>query len=85
MYATRKTRYRTSEICNASGHYEFDGYLDGCSDSLPALEEMDIRLRKGEVFPMISSQWRPCFWRLAGPLAFIDVPAAGSASSLVPV
>ena len=76
MYAAMQTRYRTSEICSRTGLYEFDGYLDGSSERLPALEEMGIHLYAGEVFPMITKQWRACFWIPVGTPDPSEDPAA---------
>lgn len=76
MYAAMQTRYRTSEICSRTGLYEFDGYLDGSSEGLPALEEMEIHLHAGELFPMITKRWRTCYWRLSGLPATSDDPSA---------
>jgi hypothetical protein len=47
------TRYRTGQICQASGHYRFDGYLDGTSYPTPHAHERDIPLSERETFPPI--------------------------------
>ncbi len=65
MIGAYDRRFKSGEVCVDPGGYEFDGYLDGSSELLPALEEMDVRLLRGQVFPLIRSQWRACFWRSA--------------------
>lgn len=82
MYVAMRTRNKTSEICGRTGRYEFDGYLDGSSEQLPALEEMEIYLYAGEVFPMITKQWRACFWVLSDSPAATDDPAAWEAADV---
>lgn len=66
MYAASVRRFRSGDICFTSGRYEFDGYLDGSSEFLPAPEEMEVPLRAGQRFPLIPSQWRACYWAPAG-------------------
>ncbi|MBI1824999.1 MAG: hypothetical protein HY287_18320 [Planctomycetes bacterium] len=62
MIAIAERRFKSGDVCPEQGPYEFDGYLDGSSDLLPALEEMEILARMGQAFPTIRSQRRPCYW-----------------------
>lgn len=57
-------RFRTGEVCPASGRYRFDGYLDGTKSPPPKPEEMEIPLSKGERFPPIRSSGKSCWWKL---------------------
>lgn len=74
MLIAAQSRFRTSESCRKSGCYEFDGYLDGGSDYLPALEEMEVQVCAGEPFPAVSNPSRACFWTTAAR------PASGEGS-----
>jgi len=65
MIGTAIQRFRSGEVCIERGEYEFDGYLDGSSSALPALEEMEIRVSGGEVFPGVQSRGKPCYWTRA--------------------
>lgn len=55
-------RFRSGEVCAESGMYEFDGYLNGSSELLPTPEEMEIWVASGNVFPLVFSSRRACFW-----------------------
>lgn len=57
-------RFKSGDHCVERGQYEFDGYLDGSSALLPALEEMEVVLRSGQLFPLVRSQSRACFWTI---------------------
>jgi len=58
------TRYRTGQLCQVSGIYAFDGYLDGTSYPAPTAEERRIPLSQHEVFPPIRSAGKGCWWKL---------------------
>jgi hypothetical protein len=55
-------RYRTGDVCPQAGLYEFDGYVDGCSDELPFADEFEAVVVAGQLFPLIASRRRECFW-----------------------
>lgn len=57
-------RFKTGELCQASGVYRFDGYTDGAWYPRPRPEEHEIPLSKGERFPPIRSSGKACFWKL---------------------
>ncbi len=61
-------RFKTGQICVASGRYQFDGYLDGYLDGTlspaPTEQERNIPLSKGETFPLIKSTNKACWWKL---------------------
>ena len=65
MYSFVGYRFRSGEVCPETGEYEFDGYLNGNSDGLPYFDELEIALKAGHLFPVISSRHRACYWRLA--------------------
>lgn len=56
-------RYKTGEECPRTGHYLFDGYLDGTSSPAPTDNEKDIPLSKSERFPPIKSANKGCWWK----------------------
>jgi hypothetical protein len=58
-------RFKSGDICVERGRYEFDGYLDGSSELLPAFEEMEVVLPSGQLFPLIRDRSRGCFWQRA--------------------
>ena len=58
-------RFRTGEVCQESGRYVFDGYLDGTRTPVPKPEEREIPLSRGEKFPPIRSASKACWWKLA--------------------
>lgn len=58
------TRFRTGEVCQESGRYQFDGYLDGTRTPAPSSEEREIPLSKSEKFPPIRSTGKSCWWKL---------------------
>jgi hypothetical protein len=59
-------RFRTGDVCIESGWFEFDGYLDGATEPLPPLDEAEISLRAGDVFPAVLQPRRGCYWRQTG-------------------
>lgn len=67
MLTVADRRFRSGKVCPVSGVYEFDGYLNGASDELPYLDELEIVIRVGEVFPLIANRGRDCYWQWAGP------------------
>ena len=64
MNVAAKTRYKTGEKCEISGHYRFDTYTDGTSTPRPTSQESDIPLSQGETFPPIRSAQKSCWWKL---------------------
>jgi hypothetical protein len=57
-------RFRSGDLCDDSGWYEFDGYLDAPDAPLPSLSETEIPMIAGDVFPPVRSQQRLCYWKL---------------------
>ncbi|MFH1264120.1 MAG: YjzC family protein [Planctomycetota bacterium] len=62
--SSTKTRWKTGEVCVFSGHYRWDGYLDGTRTPEPRPEEKEIPLSRGERFPPIRSCGKACWWKL---------------------
>lgn len=58
-------RFRSGELCEQSGNYEFDGFVSGPDSPGPSATESCIALEVGAVFPPIPHTHRPCYWRLA--------------------
>jgi hypothetical protein len=75
-------RYQSGETCVDSGAYEFDGYLDGSSEALPDLDESEISLGAGDVFPPMRHPRKPCFWKPVEGLAEQEPDAAGVVPAL---
>jgi hypothetical protein len=61
-------RFRSGDLCDDSGWYEFDGYVDAPQASLPGLSEMEIPMIAGDVFPPVRGQQRACYWKLVDGL-----------------
>jgi hypothetical protein len=59
-------RFESGDICWQPGWYEFDGYTENPHEPLPALNEMEVLMGRGEVFPPVTNPDRSCFWRLSG-------------------
>eukprot|EP00828_Plagiopyla_frontata_P010210 TRINITY_DN1536_c0_g1_i1.p1 TRINITY_DN1536_c0_g1~~TRINITY_DN1536_c0_g1_i1.p1 ORF type:complete len:354 (+),score=8.98 TRINITY_DN1536_c0_g1_i1:434-1495(+) len=59
-------RFKTGQTCNASGKYQFDGYLDGTSSPSPTYEESVIPLDNNDVFPPIRSCNKGAWWKYIG-------------------
>lgn len=57
-------RFKTGQTNPESGHYRFDGFVDGSSFPAPTAEERDIPLSRGETFPPIRSAEKGCWWKL---------------------
>jgi hypothetical protein len=57
-------RYKTGQVCEASGVYIFDGYTDGSTTPSPTEAERVIPLSKGEVFPPVKSKSKGAYWKL---------------------
>jgi len=57
-------RYKTGNVCDTTGSYVFDGYIDGTTQPPPTTEERVIPLRSGETFPPIRSASKACYWKL---------------------
>lgn len=57
-------RFKTGQICETTGSYVFDGYVDGTFTPAPNAEERVIPLSKGETFPPIRSAKKACWWKL---------------------
>lgn len=62
--AMQKSRFKTGETCQTTGHYQFDGYTDGTTTPSPTAEERIIPLSRGETFPPIRSCNKACWWIL---------------------
>ena len=58
-------RFKTSQVCETSGTYTFDGYEDAGARPQPTANERSIPMRAGEKFPPIRSTGASCWWRLA--------------------
>jgi hypothetical protein len=56
-------RFRSGDLCDDSGWYEFDGYVDAREAPLPGLSEMEIPMIAGDVFPPVRGQQRACYWK----------------------
>ncbi len=67
-------RYQSGDRCMETGWYEFDGYLDGPTELLPAIDEMQIPLLAGQPFPPIRSRRRECFWMVAEEIPIVGDP-----------
>ena len=57
-------RFKTSQKCETSGTYGFDGYVDGTSTPAPTAAERSIPLSKGETFPPVHSCDKAAWWKL---------------------
>jgi hypothetical protein len=58
-------RFKTGQVCDTSGSYVFDEYVDGAASTpAPTQEERVIPLSKGETFPPVKSSKRACWWKL---------------------
>jgi hypothetical protein len=60
------TRFRTGQVNPVSGHFRFDGYLDGTSWPSPSPAERHIPLSLGERFPPVGG--KGCYWVLVQKL-----------------
>jgi len=65
MITTQTHRFRSGEKCVESAEFEFDGFLDGSAEQLPAPEEMTICVSTGQPFPGAGPDGKPSFWRLS--------------------
>lgn len=78
--------FQSGDLCLQSGWYEFDRYTDGSTEPPPALNEWEIPLKAGELFPSTHHPHRSCYWKLAGALhqgqeqAQQEAPALASAN-----
>ena len=61
--------FQSGDMCLQSGWYEFDRYVDGSSEPPPSLDEWEIPLRAGQVFPLTHHPKRACYWRWATALS----------------
>ena len=57
-------RFKDGQICDTSGSYAFDGYVDGTSTPAPTSEERVIPLSKGGTFPPVRSCNKGAWWKL---------------------
>jgi len=58
-------RFKTSEKCQTSGSYVFDGYVNApAGTKQPTQEERVIPLTRGETFPPIRSTKQSAWWKL---------------------
>lgn len=58
-------RFKTGQVCETSGNYDFDGYVDGTWTPAPTAEERRIPLSSGETFPPVRSSEKAAWWKLA--------------------
>ncbi len=58
-------KFKTSQTCETSGTYDWDGYVDGTQTPAPTYEEKRIPLESGETFPPIRSCDKSCWWKLS--------------------
>ena len=60
-----KEQFKTGDLCERTGEYRFNGYLEQESaDAEPANEERVAMLKAGETFPHIVSTEKGCWWKL---------------------
>jgi hypothetical protein len=58
-------RFHTSQKCETSGSYVFDGYFpNGETTPSPTQEERVVPMREGNTFPPIRSQNKSAYWKL---------------------
>lgn len=57
-------RFKTGNVCDTTGSYVFDGYVDGTSHPPPTNDERVVPLRATETFPPIKSASKGCWWKL---------------------
>ena len=57
-------RFKTSQICDTSGSYVFDGYEDGTSTPAPTPNERVIPMTAGGRFPPVHSCNKSAWWKL---------------------
>lgn len=56
-------RYKTGQLCEETGTYAFDGYVDGSRSPTPTREEQQIPLRREDEFPPVKSAKKGAWWR----------------------
>lgn len=56
-------RYKTGDVCPATGQYVFDGYVDGTYSPPPTANERVIPLDNGDRFPPVHSCNKAAYWR----------------------
>jgi hypothetical protein len=57
-------RGKTGDVCRQSGCYRFDGYEDADPVHAPALPDLEVYVKEGEMFPPVRSTWKSCWWAL---------------------
>ena len=57
-------RFKNGEICETSGSYVFDGYVDGTTTPAPTANERVIPVSKGGHFPPVKSCEKAAWWKL---------------------
>lgn len=57
-------RFKTGQVCNTTGSYVFDIYVDGTSTPAPTANERVIPLSSGETFPPVRSSSKAAWWKL---------------------
>lgn len=57
-------RFKTGQVCEATGTYMFDGYVDSGRHPRPTADENIIPLSRGERFPPVRSTSQACWWKL---------------------
>lgn len=55
----------TGEVCDTAGHYIFELYLDRSAYPRPQPDERVIKLKRGDIFPPITSKNLNCWLRLS--------------------
>ncbi len=84
MSAEPQSRFQTGEVCAQTGHYSFDGYVDGGWQPPPHFEEMTVELAVGEPFPRIRSVGKPCWWVPLDEVEFAETAAQQMTSEGAP-
>jgi hypothetical protein len=79
--------FESGEICTHSGQYDFDGYVDGRWTPRPLfLDELQVQLEIGQVFPRVLSVDKPCCWTLVEQQwetgILVDRPATRKTTSI---
>ena len=61
-------RHRSGDTCppGAGGTYAFEAHIDGRKTPPPQESDRTIRVRPGEVFPLLRSSGNPCSWKRLG-------------------
>lgn len=57
-------RFKTSDTCETTGSYVFDGYVDGTRTPPPTDEERVIPMKAKNTFPPVHSCDKSAWWKL---------------------